>query len=86
MLPTLDQFETLIKNRSPSIQRSCKLHLSCQPSPALLCFFESDHFLAPSLKTLSLDSHANGSHGTETPRLFPNKNHPLDILLVRSPP
>ena len=28
----------------------------------------------------TLDSHANGSHGTETPRLFPNKNHPLDIL------
>ena len=52
MLPTLDQFETLVKNRSPSIQRSCKLHLSCQPSPALLCFFESDHFLAPSWKTL----------------------------------
>ena len=52
MLPTLDQFETLVKNRPPSIQRSCKLHLSCQPSPALLCFFESDHFLAPSWKTL----------------------------------
>ena len=28
----------------------------------------------------TLASHANGSHGTETPRLFPNKNHPLDIL------
>ena len=51
-LPTLDQFETLVKNRSPSIQRSCKLHLSCQPSPSLLCFFESDHFLAPSWKIL----------------------------------
>ena len=38
MLPTLDQFETLVKNRPPSIQRSCKLHLSCQPSPALLSF------------------------------------------------
>ena len=38
MLPTLDQFETLVKNRPPSIQRSCKLHLLCQPSPALLCF------------------------------------------------
>ena len=52
MLLTLDQFETLVKNRPPSIQRSCKLHLSCQPSPALLCFFESDHFLAPSWKTV----------------------------------
>ena len=52
MLLTLDQFETLVKNRPPSIQRSCKLHLSCQPSPALVCLFESDHFLAPSWKTL----------------------------------
>ena len=52
MLPTLDQFEILVKNRPPSIQRSCKLHLLCQPSPALLCFFESDNFLSPSWKTL----------------------------------
>ena len=52
MLPTLDQFETLVKNCPPSIQRSCKMHLSCQPSPALLYFFKSDNFLSPSRKTL----------------------------------
>ena len=28
----------------------------------------------------TMDSPANGSHGTGTPRLFPDKNHPLDIL------
>ena len=52
MLLTLDQLETLLKNRPPSIQRSCKLPLSCKPPPALLCFFESDHFLVQSWKTL----------------------------------
>ena len=79
MLPTLDQFETLVKNRPPSIQRSCKLHLSCQPSPALVCLFRKRPLPCAVLEN-TLDSHANGSHGTETPRLFPNKDHPLDIL------
>ena len=51
MLPTLDQLETLVEDRLPSFQRSRKLHLSCQPSLALLCFFESDHFFSPSWKT-----------------------------------
>lgn len=51
MLPTLDELETLVEDRLPSFQRSRKLHLSCQPSLALLCFFESDHFFSPSWKT-----------------------------------
>ena len=52
MLPTLDQFEALVKNCPPSIQPSCKLDLSCQLSPVFLYFFKSDNFLSPSWKTL----------------------------------
>ena len=51
MLPTHDQLETLVEDRLPSFQRSCKLHLSSQPPLAFLCFFESDHFFWPSWKT-----------------------------------
>ena len=60
-------------------------YISCV-SPLLPCFVFRKRPLPCAVLENTLDSHANGSHGTETPRLFPNKNHPLDILLVRSPP
>ena len=52
LLPTFDQLEPFLKDRLPSFQRSCILHLTCQKCLSFLSLFESDPVLLPFWKIL----------------------------------